>query len=179
MRRLEDCFGRFNNVFEKFLSEYELRQFAKDFETMLPQQFNTLMGISGYTKKLEEELTENEQIFMRPRLTLDVFFQFVMKLRKTNNHRLVPFGMVFSLAQYACGHPLLATQIPVWLGISVSKRTMERRVEEWLSSYDQRTKLAIRRVTHLLCVFDNLQDGRKLQFQQGQSTIYVTILSES
>ena len=174
LERLEDCFGRFNNIFEKFLSEAELRHFAKDFERMLPRQFSALMGYSGYTKKLEA-LPESERGFVRLRFTIDVFFQFVMKVRQHNNHRLVPFGMIFALGQFACGHPLLATQIPVWLGLSVSKRTMERRLEEWLSSYDSRTKTAIRRVTHLLCVFDNLQDGRKLQFQQGQSSIFTKV----
>ena len=173
-KRMEDCFGRFNHLFEKFLSQLEIRRLAVEFETMLPQQFNTLMAISGYNRKLELASPKNRD-FLRARFTLDVLFQFIIRARKHNNHMLVPFGMLFAMAQYACGHPLLATQIPIWLGISVSKRTMERRIEPWLQSYDNRVKMALRNVTSLLCVFDNLQDGRRLQFQQGQSSVFTRV----
>ena len=50
---MEDCFGRFNNIFEKFLSELEMRQLPDDFEKCLLQQFDTLMVLSGYTRKLQ------------------------------------------------------------------------------------------------------------------------------
>ena len=83
--------------------------------------------------------------------------------------------MIFALAQYGCGHSALATQLPIWVGLSVSKRTMERRIEEWVESYDQKVKRALRNVTNLLCVFDNLQQGRLLQFQQGQSSIFTKV----
>ena len=173
-KRMEDCFGRFNHLFKKFLSELEIRRLAVEFENMLPQQFNTLMAISGYNRKLELASPTTPD-FLRARFTLDVLFQFIIRARKHNNHMLVPFGMLFAMAQYACGHPLLATQIPIWLGISVSKRTMERRLEPWLQSYDNRVKMALRNVTSLLCVFDNLQDGRLLQFQQGQSSVFTRV----
>ena len=174
LKRLEDCFGRFNHLFEKFLSESELRQFATDFENMLPQQFNALMAFSGYNKKLQNA-AKNDREFLRARFTLDVLFQFIIRARKHNNHMLVPFGLIFAMAQYACGHSMLATQIPIWLGLSVSKRTMERRVDPWLTSYDERVKTALRNVTSLMCVFDNLQDGRALQFQSGQSSIFTRV----
>ena len=174
--RMEDCFGRFCNIFDKFLSESETRELANDFERMLPVHFNSLMGSSGYTKKLEEASVSSEgPSLMRQRFSLDVLFQFILKARKQNNHRLVPFAMVFTMGQYACGHPLLAMQIPVWLGLSVSKRTMERRIQPWLDTYENRTKKAIRRVTSLLCVFDNLQDGRRLQFQHGESSTFTRV----
>ena len=172
--RLEHCFGKFNNIFEKFLSEHEMRQLANELEQRLPQQFNAIMGYSGYARKIEEA-PEDERAMLRKRYSLDVFFQFVVQARKHNNHLLVPFGIVFALAQYACGHGMLATQIPVWFGLSVSKRTMERRVAECIKSYDTKIQQSIRNVTHLLCVFDNLQDGRLLQFQRGQSAIYTRV----
>ena len=172
--RMEECFGRFNNIFEKFLSEHETREMVTDFEKYLPDQFNTLMALSGYTKKVELAPSK-ERAFLRQRFSLDVFFQFIIRARKHNNHALVSFGMLFALAQYACGHPLFATQIPVWIGLAVSKRTMERRVEPWLQSYDTRVRQALRNVTSLLCVFDNLQDGRRLAFQQGQSSMYTRV----
>ena len=172
--RLEDCFGRFNNIFEKFLSESETRHLAAEFERVLPRQFNALMGFSGYDKKLELA-PKKQRGFLRLRYSLDVFFQFVARARKHNNHMFVPFAMIFALAQYACGHSMLATQLPVWFGISVSKRTMERRVEEWIMTYDAKVKRSIRKVSNLLCVFDNLQDGRRLQFQSGQSCIFTRV----
>ena len=172
--RLDDCFGRFNNIFDKFLSEYELRELATQFEKQCPQQFNAIMGISGYTKKIDDAPSKHKR-FLRKRYTLDALFQFVIRARKHNNHLLVPFGMIFALAQYACGHGMLATQIPIWFGIAVSKRTMERRVAECLRSYDDKVKRFIRNVTNLLCVFDNLQDGRRLSFQFGQSAIYTRV----
>ena len=51
LERLEDCFGRFNNIFEKILSEHELRRLATDLEEMLPNQFNALMSFNGYKKE--------------------------------------------------------------------------------------------------------------------------------
>ena len=181
LQRLEDCFGRFTNIFDKFISESELRTLANEFERQLPDHFKTLMGLSGYTQRLEILDSPNTKTkpghaqMLRLRYSLDVFFQFVNRARKYNNHRMVPFGLIFALAQYACGHPLLATQIPVWMGWSVSKRTMERRIEPFIHSYDNNIKRAIRRCTSLLCVFDNLQDGRKLQFQSGQSSVFTRV----
>ena len=52
---------------------------------------------------------------------------------------------------------------------------MERRVQKWLDSYENQSKRAIRRCTNLLCVFDNLQAGRRLQFQQGQSSTFTRV----
>ena len=174
LQRIEDCFGRFNNIFEMFLSEYELRQIVSQFEKSLPNQFEAIMGYSGYTKKLESAAAEDRE-FLSLCYSLDTFFQFVVRARNHNNHLLVPFATVFAFAQYACGHSLMATQIPVWFGISVSKRTMERRVETWVDSYDARVRRSLRKVTFLMAVFDNLQDGRLLQFQQGQSAIYTRV----
>ena len=174
LQRIEDCFGRFNNIFEMFLSKYELRQIVSQFEKSLPNQFEAIMGYSGYTKKLESAAAEDRE-FLSLRYSLDTFFQFVVRARNHNNHLLVPFATVFAFAQYACGHSLMATQIPVWFGISVSKRTVERRVETWVDSYDARVRRSLRKVTFLMAVFDNLQDGRLLQFQQGQSAIYTRV----
>ena len=172
--RLDECFGRFNNIFDKFLSEYELRALTTQFEHQLPQQFNAIMGMSGYLKKIDDAPATDKR-FLRKRYSLDAFFQFIVRARKHNNHLLVPFGMLFALAQYACGHGMLALQIPIWFGISVSKRTMERRVAECLKTYDQKVQRSLRNVTNLLAVFDNLQDGRRLQFQSGQSAIYTRV----
>ena len=172
--RLESCFGRFNNIFDMILSEYETRCLVMEFERALPQQFEAIMSFCGYNKKLQS-VPANERDFVRLRYTLDAFFQFVVRSRNHNNHLLVPFATIFALAQYACGHPLFATQIPVWFGISVSKRTMERRIESWMQSYDERLRNSLKNVTFLMGVFDNLQDGRALQFQQGQSAIYTRV----
>ena len=180
LERMDDCFGRFTNIFDKFLSEHETRALANEFERQLPTHFTTLMGLSGYTEKLQKldssaDTKPGHALMLRLRFALDVFFQFVVRVRKQNNHRLVPFGMIFALAQYACGHPLLAIQIPVWMGLSVSKRTMERRLEKLLDGYENQSKRAIRRCTSLLCVFDNLQAGRQLQFQDGQSSVFTRV----
>ena len=77
LERMEDCFERFTNIFEKFLPEAETGSLANDFEQRLPFHYKTLMSCNGYSSRLENlemsDAKSGHALMLRLRFSLDVF----------------------------------------------------------------------------------------------------------
>ena len=109
-----------------------------------------------------------QKILSNPEDKFHILFNFIFQQRQYSQKRLGNFGRMVSYTEDAEGSNVIMGQFTCWMGVQVSKTTLQRDKNKHSESY-QKDLTDLQQCKNVLIIWDNFQNFTSMKYlQTGQ-----------
>ena len=175
---IESSFFQFNSIKKPLLSNNDINDIIRMYETKLPNHISVMNKMLRFDKKSNE--TRNYHLTLSSFYKRRLLHAFMSQARIVNNHNLIHFAIVSAAATYGRGISSVQLLHCTHAGISSSIKTMLTKIKPYNMNAPSKIQNALKNHTSIVAMMDNNQKGNNMKFQRnGRSNKFITITGRS